>query len=508
MDADDISVEQKKRLALLVGELKKRGLDIPDEIKNIRLKRSHYDFKLAPNGYFPKYFTGTYYNPKPYHEEFIKSRALYVALIGSRGCGKSSGGAQKANDKIRQGQSGMVLNPDFENFKISTWPEFREWIPWNMVSPSQRYMSKEDWQPHQPFKLTFMNGAQVLCKGLKDANSARGPNSNWLWYDEAQRDQTGLAFQIASACIRVGTDPQRWITATPTDTFSWMYKFFVVKDIPQEALDEYEKLGTDRPLIDVYYGTMEENRDNLSPDFLTSMFMAYPAGFLRDREVKGMFSNEGGSLGSASWFDDHVVSTLEDIPTFMSFDDDNPITIKTIRYYDLAASEKKIAHGKKLNDPDETVGTKLTWNHREDFCIEDQVCGRWKYEQIENIIVQTAERDGPEIKIYIEQEPGAGGINQVMALAKAVRERLGTAWKVELHNPKTQGDKVMRANPWFAEAERGHFWMLKGEWNRETLAQLAAFPTAPHDDRVDSVSGARAVIAPFKLWKETKFLHL
>ena len=87
-----------------------------------------------------------------------------------------------------------------------------------------------------------------------------------------------------------------------------------------------------------------------------------------------------------------------------------------------------------------------------------------------------------------------------------MKEKLGSSWKVEGHKP--EGDKVMRANAWFAEAALGQFYMVQGNWNEGFLDQLSSFPEGRHDDRIDSVSGARQVIAPFKAWKHINFLHL
>ena len=39
-------------------------------------------------------------------------------------------------------------------------------------------------------------------------------------------------------------------------------------------------------------------------------------------------------------------------------------------------------------------------------------------------------------------------------------------WKVEGHNPREHGDKIMRANVWFAEAANGQFFMVYGDWNK------------------------------------------
>ena len=59
---------------------------------------------------------------------------------------------------------------------------------------------------------------------------------------------------------------------------------------------------------------------------------------------------------------------------------------------------------------------------REDFYIEDQVHGRWLYDDILNQMYWTAVKDGPFVKIFVEQEPGAAGKNQIAALQKFFRE--------------------------------------------------------------------------------------
>ncbi|MHA2030833.1 MAG: hypothetical protein ACW99Q_15750, partial [Candidatus Kariarchaeaceae archaeon] len=62
-------------------------------------------------------------------------------------------------------------------------------------------------------------------------------------------------------------------------------------------------------------------------------------------------------------------------------------------------------------------------------------------------------------------------------------------------------------NVWFAEAAQGRFYMVQGNWNDGFLDQLSSFPEG-HDDRVDSVSGARHVVAPVRMWSTTPFLSV
>jgi len=224
-----LSPEEEKYLAALAGELESRGIRIED-----RIGRTKILWPIDSRGYLTK-FDGSAYEPSINQENFVQSEAYFTAFIGSRGSGKSAAGAQKAIRKLARGGDGAVMNPDFENFKTSTWPEFRRWIPWEMVVPTQKYRQEISWLPHQPFEMAFLNGRKITCKGVKDPDSARGPNINWIWMDEAQRDPTGDSWKIAIPSVRVGEDPQAWVTATPAGKYHWVFDFFVEQNIPDEV---------------------------------------------------------------------------------------------------------------------------------------------------------------------------------------------------------------------------------------------------------------------------------
>lgn len=479
----ELDEDERRLLILALAEAKARKLVI-------RAEDTSYEdvWAKGSSGYFTRN-DGKPYNPSGQQEGLVKSVARFAAFIGSRGSGKTAAGAQKALAKIERGETGAVLNPSFENFKISTWPEFSKWIPWSMIVPSQRYRSSLEWELHKPFTLVFMNGAKVYCKGLRNISGARGPNINWLWFDEGQEDLEGLAWKIAIASVRVGKDPQAWTTATPRGRDHWLYKFFEMREIPEDAIEAFEKSGTDKPLMEVFHGTIRDNEKNLDPEFMASLLATYPVGWLRAQEIEGKFVDEGGILGDPAWFKGKVIP----LP---------PTVVRArMRYWDLAATEKKIS-GKKRNDPDETVGTLMSWDGVNKY-IEDQVGGYWAWKKIKEIIVEVAKMDGPYVPIRIEQEPGAGGKNSVAEIASTPEL---AEYSVQGHKP--EGDKIARANTWFAEAALGQVFLVHGTWNEPFLSQLSSFPGGRHDDRIDSVSGARLCVAPIRAWKTTQFMHV
>lgn len=517
LDTSALTEEEARKLQILMAEAESRNIQVPLEV----LDKSLVNFPIDENGFSIKN-DGTIYRATKAQSGFINSNARFVLIYGPRGLGKSAAGSQKALKKIRQGYSGTIINPKFEDFKTSTWEEFKRWVPPETVIPKHRYRLQPEWEPMRPFNITFMNGAKVYCKGLKDPDSARGSNVNWLWYDEGGSDMEGRGWRIAIAAVRVGHEPQAWVTSTPNGILHWMYDFFMDEDkIKQfEQMDEFKDAG--RKFVEVFYGTMEENKENLDPTFYLSMQNAY-TGWERQQEIEGEFVSQGGTLGNSAWFANKYIQAVPENLTIQN----------RVRFWDLAASEKK-----QGTDPDKTVGTLLSWakweynqirdgsgnivdnalakflpNHptgEDAFFIENQVGGYWEWADIKNNIWTVAENDGHWVKIRIEEEPGSGGKNQVAELEihldRMCAERGQPRYDVQ--GKKPDGDKVMRANIWFAEARKGQVYVVSGPWNQLLMKMINGFPIIRHDDEVDSVSGARIACAPIRSWKKIAFLSV
>jgi phage terminase large subunit-like protein len=479
----------------LLQEAQARGIELPPEAKNALADKKKATWPIASNGYFLR-DDGKLYDPSPVHSGFINSKARYVLLYGPRGCGKSGGGGQKALFKIMAGEDGIISNPDFENLKVATWPEFKRWIPWNMVIPSQRHRQSNAWQPTQPFMMAFLNGVKVYIKGGKDSSSSRGPNVNWFWYDEGGRDETGLSWQITNAGVRIGKDPQAWCTMTPKPMEHWAYQFFILQNVSEEAKLGFEKVTKgDRILIEYFHATRADNAKNLSPGFYEEQSINYPSGWLRAQEYDGDFANEGGKIGDRNWFNNKILDVA-------------PEAKRKVRFWDLGATEKKTAK----DDPDEAVGTlvsKFMKDKEDSYCIEHQIGGCWAWDNLLVAIANTARADGPFIPIVLEEEPGSGGINQVAAISSYLKKFPELASHTVIgQRARDVGDRVMAANHWFGLAASGKMYLVKGEWNGKFLSQLDGFTQISHDDRITSVSGGMTYIRPFRQWKKMPFLSV
>lgn len=150
-----------------------------------------------------------------------------------------------------------------------------------------------------------------------------------------------------------------------------------------------------------------------------------------------------------------------------------------VRAWDLAATE---------GGGDFTSGPLMAKTAERLFQVQDLVRGQWSPGNRDAVICATAAKDGPEVAIWIEQEPGSGGKAQVHDL---VRKLAG--YSVRGH--ASTGDKLTRATPFAAQMEVGNVTFLKAPWNKALEEEMLAFPTGKHDDSVDGLSLAFAKLA-------------
>ena len=117
------------------------------------------------------------------------------------------------------------------------------------------------------------------------------------------------------------------------------------------------------------------------------------------------------------------------------------------------------------------------------FYVEDAIRGQWSAGERERVIRATAERDGREVDVWIEQEPGSGGKESAEA---TVRNLAGFVARAET----VTGDKETRARPYAAQCEAGNVNIVKGDWNPAYVEEHCSFPFGRFKDQVDGSSGA------------------
>ena len=162
-----------------------------------------------------------------------------------------------------------------------------------------------------------------------------------------------------------------------------------------------------------------------------------------------------------------------------------PERTPTVRFWDLAGTEPSSAN----RDPDYTVGLRLELDGRSGgFYITDIVREQKAPGAIERLVADTAARDGREVEIGIEQEPGGAG----KALAERYKRHCLPGYSV--FSERATGGKDIRAQPVAAAVENGLVRIVRGRHVDEFLDELTAFPHGAHDDCVDALSGAHRLL--------------
>jgi predicted phage terminase large subunit-like protein len=161
----------------------------------------------------------------------------------------------------------------------------------------------------------------------------------------------------------------------------------------------------------------------------------------------------------------------------------------TVRFWDLAASEKKVAG----DDPDFTASTKMKYVNGLYFvldCTEE----RMEPARTDTSIKNTATQDGKDVFVRFEMEGGASGKRD----ARYVVTMLDG---YDIKGVRPQGDKITRAKGLAAQALAGNVKLLRGSWNQRWLNHMHGQPDLAHDDLCDSSSGAYNELQKIsKLW--------
>jgi predicted phage terminase large subunit-like protein len=158
--------------------------------------------------------------------------------------------------------------------------------------------------------------------------------------------------------------------------------------------------------------------------------------------------------------------------------DDYPHDASLVRYWDLAATADT---GK--NDPDWTSGCLMAQKDGR-YWVVDVAHTRSTPLGVQQLIAQKAMSDGRKTGVWMEQEPGSGGVNTIDNYRRNVLNGY------DFHPDKVTGSKMERARPLSAAAEAGNVSLVRGSWNESLLDELCAFPEGGHDDQVDAASGA------------------
>jgi predicted phage terminase large subunit-like protein len=147
----------------------------------------------------------------------------------------------------------------------------------------------------------------------------------------------------------------------------------------------------------------------------------------------------------------------------------------TVRAWDLAATGDT-----GRNDPDWTVGIKLSRDKTGRYLVLDVARIRGTPHQVEELIVKTAQRDGVKVTVAIPEDPGQAGKSQMSYLT---RQLAG----FHVISSRETGSKTTRAMPFASQVEGGNVSIVHADWSRALLDEMRDFPWGKKDDQVDAL---------------------
>ena len=382
---------------------------------------------------------------------FLKTTAQEVLFGGAAGGGKSSALLMAALQYVDvPNYSAILFRRTYADLALpgALMDRFRDWIS-----------NYEDihWNANQ-YTATFPSGARITFGYLNNSQDYlryKGSEFQFIGMDEVTEIREADYRYLFSRLRRPSTGPLSQVPlrmrAATNPAPNWVRQRFLVEGSDKGRIFVPSKL-TDNPGID--------------PDSYRAVLAE-----LDPIERKRLEFGDWWATTLGSMFDRTQFEILEpaEIP---DFNKDTEI----VRFWDLAGTEPSPSYP----DPDWTVGC-LGAMHEGIFYVIDVRRIRAKGDRVEKFIRETAEEDGPEISIMMEQEPGSAGKNLIDQYARYVL--VGYDFKGQ----RSTGDKETRAKPMSAAVANGNVRLLRGNWNTDYIDEMSAFPEANvHDDQVDA----------------------
>ncbi len=211
--------------------------------------------------------------------EFCHSKALYRALIGGRGCGKSWAVSYDLIRRARRDRLYMMVSPTYTILADTDLRAFCA-LARDLDVLGTRKLS--------PPEVVLTTGATILFRSADDPDRLRGTNLSGVTLNEASlmhRD----AYDVCIASLREAGE-QGWLSAglTPKGLSHW----------------SYEKWGQPQPDTEVFHANTSQN-PFLPPGFAETLALQYSPQRQR-QELGGEWVSMEGSEWPGSYFDSHI----------------------------------------------------------------------------------------------------------------------------------------------------------------------------------------------------------
>lgn len=171
-----------------------------------------------------------------------------------------------------------------------------------------------------------------------------------------------------------------------------------------------------------------------------------------------------------------------------------PATVSNrVRAWDFASEEKT-----KTNNPDWTVGVKMSRDKFGTYYVEDVVRMQVTTDKVLKAIVDTAQNDGDDCRVIIPIDPAAAGKTAVYYYRTVLAEN---GVPTQTASTVAGKAKLVRFLPFCSLVESGAVKVVRGDWNEKFFQELEGFSSdmkiqkLQKDDQVDATSDCFAALA-------------
>ena len=162
---------------------------------------------------------------------------------------------------------------------------------------------------------------------------------------------------------------------------------------------------------------------------------------------------------------------------------------RMIRYWDLASTKPH----ERNKDPDYTAGELWCEHPGPRWSRVEGHRMRGTPGEVEELVKQMAALDGQRfgrgMEVWMEQEPGASGVNTIANYARLLA---GFNFRSDKKDTATH----LRVGPMSSQAQAGNITLVKHGSIPEWLDEVEAYPNGSHDDQLVAASGAFSRMAP------------
>lgn len=346
---------------------------------------------------------------------------------------------------------------------------------YHLIAPDELTHFTE--KQHQEIGSRCRGSGPGLPRFIRCTSNPGGPGHGWVfkrwgpWLDPKYPTSTLLPPRFAF-------DGKPLPPAAPGQTL-WVYR-------PKEGKEEIVPPGTPEATTRTFIPAKVTDNPKLlenDPDYVQQLRDNDPVRRKQLEDGDWTATYTKGDLFQRSWFEVLSAAIAKG---------------RRVRFWDRAATEEPKPGQKK--DPDWTVGLRLHRTESGLLVVEHVERFRVDSGEIPARIKAIAEQDGKQVTIGLEQEPGGSG-----KFEAGYYVRFLAGYDVRVLPASTS--KRSRATPVSSQARppANNVKILQGAWNDAFLQELEEFPLGKHDDQVDALSGAFAVLftTPRPLTKPT-----